>query len=91
MAVIKRLDVWSVAKIQALIMAVFGLVFGILYAFFLSGVGLMMGTGMLLGLAPIIALPVLYGILGLALGALTALLYNLFARWVGGIEIELSK
>jgi hypothetical protein len=33
-------------------------------------------------------LPILYGLLGLAGGALTAALYNLFAGLMGGVELE---
>jgi len=34
--------------------------------------------------------PVFYGAMGLALGALTAWVYNLVARRIGGIQLELK-
>ena len=35
-------------------------------------------------------MPVLYGALGFIGGAIGALLYNLFAKWVGGFELEME-
>jgi hypothetical protein len=34
--------------------------------------------------------PVLYGVIGFIAGLIGALLYNLFARWVGGFELQLE-
>jgi hypothetical protein len=46
-----------------------------------SGIGIIIGA---------ILAPVLYGIVGFIIGALAALVYNLVAGWIGGIEIELE-
>jgi hypothetical protein len=35
--------------------------------------------------------PVFYGAMGFIMGAISALLYNLFAKWVGGIELEMES
>jgi H+/Cl- antiporter ClcA len=35
-------------------------------------------------------MPVFYGVIGFIAGLIGALLYNLFARWVGGFELELE-
>jgi hypothetical protein len=35
-------------------------------------------------------MPLLYGLLGLVVGAISAGLYNLFARLVGGLVVELE-
>jgi hypothetical protein len=35
-------------------------------------------------------MPLLYGAFGFVGGAIGALLYNLFAKWVGGFELELD-
>jgi cobalamin biosynthesis protein CobD/CbiB len=32
--------------------------------------------------------PVFYGILGAIIGAIAAALYNVFAGWLGGVEME---
>jgi hypothetical protein len=37
-----------------------------------------------------LVLPVFYGVLGFIAGLIGALLYNLFARWVGGFELQLE-
>jgi hypothetical protein len=38
-----------------------------------------------------IAIPIIYGIIGFIGGAIGALLYNLFAGMVGGVEIEVES
>lgn len=45
-------------------------------------------AGMMLGFG--IMMPVIYGVMGFILGVITAALYNLIARWVGGIEVEVE-
>ncbi len=93
MKVIKKLGVLSVAKIQGIIMAFVGLLYGILYTIFgnlsdaLTEAG-MVGTG--LGFVGIIILPVFYGVFGFIGGAIMAFLYNIAAEKIGGIEIELK-
>jgi hypothetical protein len=42
------------------------------------------------GVAFSILAPVLYGVMGFVFGAIGALLYNLFAKWVGGFELQLE-
>jgi hypothetical protein len=37
-----------------------------------------------------VLMPVLYGVMGFIAGLIGALLYNLFAGWVGGFELELE-
>lgn len=44
--------------------------------------GLMVGMG--------IFMPVIYGVMGFVFGVLSAALYNLIARWLGGIEVEIE-
>jgi hypothetical protein len=46
--------------------------------------------GPLFGVGAIILFPLLYGVMGLVIGAISAALYNLFARMVGGLEVELQ-
>lgn len=95
---IKKLGVLSSAKIQAILMAIIGLILGIFVAIIASlgaaisstatdGAGFMVS----LGVAAIIVLPILYGTAGFVFGAIGALLYNLVASWVGGIEVELEQ
>ncbi len=104
MVVLKKIGVWSMAKLQAILMAFVGLIVGIITALVLSaispklaaieGVNLEMLpissiTG--IGFLTIIAYPIIYGIIGLVGGAVGAWLYNLIARWVGGIEMEFEQ
>jgi hypothetical protein len=97
---IKKFDVLSVAKIYGLSMAIAGLLIGLLFGFIMSMVGMIagsmhenpfFGSGLTagLGILPVIFLPVFYGALGFIFGALGAFIYNLLARWVGGIEVEI--
>jgi hypothetical protein len=47
--------------------------------------------GAIFGVGAIILLPLLYGFMGLVVGVIGAALYNLFARMVGGLEVELQQ
>ena len=42
------------------------------------------------GVGMAIAAPIFYGVIGFIGGVLSAALYNLFAKWVGGIEVEVE-
>ena len=44
------------------------------------------GIGIGLGIVMAIFAPILYGAMGFLVGALAGLVYNLVARWTGGIE-----
>jgi hypothetical protein len=44
--------------------------------------GIMFGFG--------IFMPIIYGVMGFVGGIIAAALYNLFARWIGGIEVEVE-
>ncbi len=37
-----------------------------------------------------IFMPIIYGVMGFVGGIVAAALYNLFARWIGGIEVEVE-
>jgi hypothetical protein len=100
---IRRLGVFSVAKIEALLLFVIGLIIGVLYglAFMIFGAAIssmapgsdqaMGGVGSVIGgVVIMIIVPIFYGILGFIGGAIGALVYNLAAGVVGGIKIELE-
>jgi hypothetical protein len=36
-------------------------------------------------------MPIIYAIMGFIMGVIGAWLYNLIAKWVGGVQIELEK
>ena len=44
--------------------------------------GIMLGMG--------IFLPIIYGVMGFVFGVIGATLYNLVARWIGGLELEVE-
>ena len=44
--------------------------------------GIMFGMG--------IFMPIIYGLMGFVFGIIGAAIYNLVARWVGGIEVEVE-
>jgi len=91
---LKKIDVLSFAKLNAFIMAIMGLLIGL----FLAGIGGIastmtgsMGAFAGMGLIGIIIIPIIYGVFGFIIGALSAWLYNLFAQWFGGVELEFEK
>ena len=100
---IKKLGVLSVAKIEAAIMLVMALLISIPYGLFVIGFSLLGasvggrgglalgGGGVVVGILVMIGLPIFYGVIGFVAGAIGALLYNLFAGMVGGIEIEVES
>ncbi|MBP8257789.1 MAG: DUF3566 domain-containing protein [Opitutaceae bacterium] len=42
------------------------------------------------GLGFALLLPVIYAVMGFVQGALGGLIYNLVAKWIGGIEVEVE-
>ena len=95
MRTIKSVGVLSVAKIMGAIYAVMGLLF--MPLFLLVGLaGSMAGGhsnpfGAIGGLFLGILAPVFYGGMGFVMGALSAFLYNVMAKWLGGIEVEVQE
>jgi hypothetical protein len=85
---IKRFSIGQSAKFLAVLYALFGLIFT---PFFLlvdmfapegtAGFGTMFA----------LAMPIIYGVMGIVGGAIGAALYNLVAGWVGGIEVEIAE
>lgn len=96
MAVVKKIGVLSIAKLQAIIMALVGLAVGIFYAIFAKAIAAA-GTAettvapIQFGWIGIIIFPIFYGVLGFLTGAVGAWVYNLLAKWIGGVELELTK
>jgi ABC-type transport system involved in multi-copper enzyme maturation permease subunit len=91
---LRSVDVWSCAKIMGAIYGCLGLIF---LPFLLWG-----GIGSLLfgrdsasfpGVAMLflaILAPIFYGVMGFVMGAFTAWVYNLVAKRIGGIRLELK-
>jgi hypothetical protein len=101
---IRKLGVLSVAKMYSVIMLVISLIIAIPYGLVIIGVSLigagsargdaafmMGGGGVVMGLVIMIALPIFYALIGFIFGAIGALIYNIFAGIVGGVEIEVES
>jgi len=102
----QKIKVLSFAKFQAVLMAFVGLVAGIFYSFgglvidllvtielvssaSVSTPGLSLGT--VLAFGAMIGMPIIFAMFGFVLGLAEVVLYNLFARFFGGIEIEFDQ
>lgn len=99
--IIKRIGVVKAGVIQACVMALFGLIAGLCMLLFGSFAGGLMGAaggdagaglglGMIGGIGAVIFLPILYGVFGFIAGVIGAAVYNLVARFVGGLELEVQ-
>jgi hypothetical protein len=96
---IKRVGVLSYAKIScvvmtgiALVVAIpLGLIMMVIGAAALTQDGAAGGVGIGMGLAYMVILPIMYGVMGFIFGAIGALIYNVAAGFVGGIELELEN
>ena len=94
MYIVKSVGVLSLGKIMGAIYGILGLLF--MPIFLVAGImsSLTGGKGAAFGaagaLVMAILLPILYGLIGFVAGAVGALLYNLFAKWLGGIELQLQ-
>ena len=44
-----------------------------------------------MGIAAVIVMPIIYGVLGFIGGIISAAMYNLIAGFVGGIEMEFER
>ena len=93
---IKRVGVFSVGKVFGLLYALMGLIFGAIFscvslfgaAAAMSEIGGEGAFGLLFGIGGIIFLPLMYGIMGFIMGLIMAVLYNLIAKFAGGIEVQ---
>ncbi len=96
---LKRIGVLSLGLMAGGIYASIGLIIGFFFTV-LSLLGSAMSMmdqgggeaafGFLFGIGAIVIFPILYGILGFIGGMLVALFYNLIAKFLGGVEIELE-
>ena len=94
MHMVKSVGVMSVAKVMGMIYGCMGLIFAPMFLL-IGAIGSFAGQSNspfagLFGVVGAILMPIFYGVMGFITGALGALLYNLFAKWVGGFELELQ-
>ncbi|HTK78772.1 MAG TPA: hypothetical protein VL371_26170 [Gemmataceae bacterium] len=95
--VLKRIGVLSAAKVAGVMYAALGLVVGLVFAGMASLVpfashesGVPSWLAPMFGVGALIAAPIFYGVMGFVMGAVSAVLYNLFAGLVGGLELDIE-
>lgn len=101
---IKKLGILSFAKMQGLMGLVIGLIIGVIYGliiilYSLLGASLVGGNnalavgggGVVIGIVVMIGVPIFYGVISFVFGAIIAVIYNVFARIAGGVEIEVEN
>lgn len=101
--IIKRVGALSLGKLMGLMYAGIGLLIGAVFGLFslvggmaglaaqegaegAAGAGLLAG----MGLAAVVVFPIMYGLMGFIGGLLSAVFYNLAARFVGGVELDVE-
>ena len=97
--IIKRVNPISAAKVMGLL----GLVIGLILGAFISLGALALGgaaiasdepggalVGMIFGAGAIVILPLFYGCVAFVGGLVQSLLYNVAAKWTGGVEVEVA-
>ena len=94
--IVKSLGLFSLAKIMGIIYAFLGFIAGLFFSFFVL-MGAFLGSvledspeplvGIVFGVGSVVLFPILYGVLGIVIAGI----YNLTAKWVGGLEIELEE
>ena len=86
---LRSIDVMSCAKMMGAIYGCIGLI--IVPFFLLAGfTSLLSGHGSVAFLFLVVLAPALYGAMGFVVGALMAWVYNLVARRIGGMKLELK-
>ena len=96
MAVLKRIGLGSAFKVGLVSYGLVGLVAGIFCSVFALAGASSLGPHAHMpfvgatGLLAVIVCPIVWGILGGIGAAISVLIYNLVASWVGGLEVEIS-
>lgn len=94
MAKILKINIYSMAKLQAILWGIPGLLMGIIYSIGgaivdYSTIGLNWGT--VLALLALPGMPLLFAVAGYLTGLLTAVMFNAVAGIFGGIDVNLTK
>ncbi len=82
---LKSIGVGSVFRVSLVLGAVAGLLVGVILL-----IADMLDRRFLEGVVTLFLAPILYGVIGAAVNALMAKIYNIVAERLGGIEIELE-
>jgi hypothetical protein len=88
---IKRISPLQLGKIMALGYGIMGLLFCPIFlvaSLFAPHPQNLQGAGVFaFGTAFALLMPVFYGVMGFILGVVSASVYNLIAKWIGGVEV----
>jgi hypothetical protein len=95
MAIIKRINPASAFKVGLVVYGFLGLILGAFCTVIaIVGAPFMREElpilGRFLGLFAVIICPIVYGIIGGVGTVIAALIYNLAAGWVGGLEVDIT-
>lgn len=99
--VIRHFDLWSLFKMAFVLYATLGFIAGMFYGMIIAVVGSiggffgedLPGLGRLSGVIGIVAIPVLamvYGVVGSFVITIGGALYNVAARWTGGLKLSVD-
>ena len=91
---LQSVGVLSCAKILAVVQGVIGIIIGFIFLLFALVGAAFIPAQQRLGMAGVIVIavlmPVFYAVIGFAIGAIWALVYNLAAQSIGGLELQLD-
>lgn len=94
--IIKRIGPLSLAKLSAMLYAIFGLVLGGIFSLialaggFASDTAEAAGVEAMIGVAAVMVFPILYGLMGFVISLIGAWLYNVAAGVIGGVEVDMQ-
>ena len=92
--IVKRIEPFQCAKMAGTVYAILGFIAGLLFSLFA-----MMGSGLIgdfplggaiFGVGAVILLPIVYGCMGFVAGLIMSAIYNLAAKWVGGVALQVE-
>jgi hypothetical protein len=96
MSIVKHISPGSAFKLGSVVYGFVGLIFGAFVSLAaLLGMALPAASqssrgGAFFGVLAVILFPILYAVFGGVFTAIAASIYNLAARWVGGLRIEIG-
>jgi hypothetical protein len=95
MVVVKKIGLMSIAKIQALVWMVSGLILAVVQAVWFSfsppQAAAFAGVSASEVYWGILIVPLSWAVFGFLMGMLFGWIYNLFSSWIGGVELELEE
>ena len=91
--VINRVGPLSSAKVVGLLYAILGLAMGAIVSLISASGAFAQASGTaspLFGIAAVVFIPIVYGVMGFVMTLILAALYNGLAKLVGGVEIDIT-